>query len=162
MNHKLKLEKCHNVRVLKLFVECDPSQPSFKGFRISETFFTDFASELLKECLNRLPALEVVSFETFPSVEWDGDLMRCLQDEARRAGKRIVHVREEEEMENGPATSGSTKTMTAGEGEKTGDREDGPPPTVRALRHKMMKDSNFIIRASQLRHHQASVAEEVH
>lgn len=151
MNHKLKLEKCHNVRVLKVFVECDPSQPSFKGFRISETFFTDFASGLLRECVKRLPALEVVSFETFPSVQWDGDLMIKLQDEAKKAGKRLVHLREEEEEEDDALVVKATTKTSAKR-----------PQTVKELRRRMMEDSNFVIRASLLQQHPASLTEEVH
>ena len=149
INHKLKLEKCHNVRVLKVFVECDPSQPSFKGFRISETFFTDFAGGLTKETIRRLPSLEVVSFETFPSVQWDGDLMVRLQDEAKIAGKRLVHIREDDEDARVPF---KTKRNSGG-------RRD---LTVVELRQKMMADSHFIIKASQLQRHSASIAEEVH
>ena len=78
------------VRTLRVFVEVDPSSPIFKGFRLNRDFFTDFSGNLLKEVMERLPVLETVEFDAYPSVDRHGALMTRLLDETRKAGKRTT------------------------------------------------------------------------
>ncbi|KAL4819197.1 hypothetical protein BDW67DRAFT_155450 [Aspergillus spinulosporus] len=86
----LGLEEMTRLRLLKVFVECDPSHPVFDGFRISNNFYQDFAGGLLRQILERLPRLEHVEFDGNPSVMKGGALMKRLLHEARTAGKKIV------------------------------------------------------------------------
>ncbi|KAL4906554.1 hypothetical protein BDW74DRAFT_134360 [Aspergillus multicolor] len=90
VTRQLGLEEMTRLRVLKVFVECDPSHPVFNGFRISNDFYSDFAGGLLQQILEKLPRLEYVEFDGNPSVMKGGALMRRLLHEARTAGKKIV------------------------------------------------------------------------
>lgn len=79
-----------SVRTLKIFIECDPSHPVFRGFRVSRDYYTSFAGELLRKILNGLPSLVQVEFDGYPSVLKGGDLMKRLLMEARAANKKIL------------------------------------------------------------------------
>jgi hypothetical protein len=87
---KLGLTQMQRVRTLKVFVQCDPSQPFFEGFRISKDYYTGFAGDLLHQILEQLPNLLQVEFDAWPSVEKKGPLMSRLLSEVRTAGKKIL------------------------------------------------------------------------
>ena len=58
----LGLEDCVNLRVLKIFVECDPSEEVFQGFRgknATEETYKWFCVELLQGLFERVPSLEL-------------------------------------------------------------------------------------------------------
>ncbi|KAJ5667218.1 hypothetical protein N7507_003082 [Penicillium longicatenatum] len=78
------------LHTLRVFVECDPSQPVFEGFRVSKEYYTEFSGRLIKEILDRLPALKFVEFDAYPSVKRDGSLMTRLMKEALAANKKIT------------------------------------------------------------------------
>ena len=80
------------VRTLKVFVECDPSHDIFKGFRIGKNFFTEFAAELLEGIILRLPALDSVEYDGWPSVMREGPLMKRLIGVARKRGKKTSEL----------------------------------------------------------------------
>ncbi|KAL5342638.1 hypothetical protein BJX70DRAFT_302016 [Aspergillus crustosus] len=86
----LGLEDMIRLQLLKVFVECDPSHPVFEGWRISNSFYQDFAGGLLKQILERLPDLVYVEFDGNPSVLKNGALMKRLLLETRTAGKKVV------------------------------------------------------------------------
>lgn len=90
INDALGLDEMVNVKSLLVFVEVDPSDPVFNGFRISSTYFPDFCHDLLRKTLSRIPGLCRIVFESFPSVKWDGDLMTSLVSEAESTGLDIV------------------------------------------------------------------------
>ncbi|KAL8735382.1 MAG: hypothetical protein Q9166_000927 [cf. Caloplaca sp. 2 TL-2023] len=90
VSDRLGLEKCESVRTLRVFVEVDPSSPIFKGFRLNREFYTDFCGKLLAQVLERLPVLETVEFDAYPSVDRDGALMSRLLEKTREARKRIA------------------------------------------------------------------------
>ncbi|KAL9029760.1 MAG: hypothetical protein Q9196_002037 [Gyalolechia fulgens] len=96
VSDRLGLEDCTSVRTLRVFVEVDPSSPVFKGFRLNRDFFTHFSGTLLREVMDRLPVLETVEFDGYPSVDRHGALMTRLVDDARRAKKRITWGAERE------------------------------------------------------------------
>lgn len=77
-----------------MFVEVDPSSPVFKGFRLNRDFFTDFSGALLRDVLARLPAVDTVEFDAYPSVERSGALMTRLLKETRDADKRVAWGRQ--------------------------------------------------------------------
>ncbi|KAL8830527.1 MAG: hypothetical protein Q9170_005702, partial [Blastenia crenularia] len=90
VSDRLGLEDCTSVRTLRVFVEVDPSSPVFKGFRLNRDFFTHFSGDLLRGVIERLPVLETVEFDAYPSVDRHGALVTRLLDDARRANKRIA------------------------------------------------------------------------
>lgn len=88
---RLGLQHCIDVRTLKVFVEIDPSGEIFKGFRISDDFYTAFASGQLETVLEQCPAIEVIEFDAYPSVKKKDPLMTALLAVAHKAGKRIAY-----------------------------------------------------------------------
>ena len=85
----LGLKDATAVRVLKVFIEIDPSHSIFDGFRSSEGFYTEFSGKLLKGVIHRLPNLKEVQFDSYPSVSRDGPLMKRLLEEFTMAKKMI-------------------------------------------------------------------------
>ena len=92
VNSALGLENMVAVRSLKVFVEIDPSHDFFRGFRVGKDFYTRFSTELLEQIIKRLPALERVEFDGWPSVMREGPLMRSLVDVARVSGKTVIEL----------------------------------------------------------------------
>ena len=89
VNDRLGLEDATAVRMLKVFVEVDPSSDVFKGFRLAKDFFTDFSGALLEGVIERLRSLEKIEFDAYPSVSRDGNLLQRLVHEAKAGNKRI-------------------------------------------------------------------------
>ncbi|MCJ1398635.1 hypothetical protein MMC11_001835 [Xylographa trunciseda] len=94
VNDALGLHDATAVRVLKVFVEIDPSHPIFHGFRSGKNFYTNFSGALLREVISSLPSLEEVRFDKYPSVSYEGQLMTRLMDEARIGKKKITLARD--------------------------------------------------------------------
>ena len=92
MDGTLGLEEMESVRVVKVFVECDPSHEIFNGFRIDRDFFTGFSGGLLEGVLRRLPAVVRVELDGWPSVKREGPLVKRLLEVARDAGVRVSEV----------------------------------------------------------------------
>lgn len=90
VDDKMGLPEMTLLHTLRVFVECDPSQPIFEGFRVSKEYYTEFSGRLIKEILDRLPALRFVEFDAYPSVKRDGSLMTRLMKEALAANKKII------------------------------------------------------------------------
>ena len=90
VSDRLGLEQCIAVRTLRVFVEVDPSSPIFKGFRLNRDFFTNFSGNLLRGILERLPVLEVVEFDAYPSVDRHGALMTRLLHETENEQKKVA------------------------------------------------------------------------
>ena len=90
VNQGLGLHDMALTRTLKIFIECDPSQPIFEGFRVSKDYYTEFAGNLMQQILERLPGLVQVEFDGYPSVRKSGDLMLRLLDETRMANKKVL------------------------------------------------------------------------
>ncbi|KZZ90256.1 hypothetical protein AAL_07357 [Moelleriella libera RCEF 2490] len=87
VNDGLGLQHCVNVRKLTVFVECDPSDGIFKGFRRSEGFYESFSARLLSSLVAQLPGLKTIEFDAWPSVKRTGNMMRGLlavADESKR------------------------------------------------------------------------------
>jgi len=78
INDALGLTDCNNVRVLKVFVECDPSDAIFAGYRRSEGFYEQFCANLLEGILKEVPSIKVVEFDAYSSVKRTGDMMSGL------------------------------------------------------------------------------------
>lgn len=95
----LGLEQMSAVRTIKVFVECDPSHEIFRGFRIGKDFFTEFAAELLEGVMKRLPVLERVEYDGWPSVMREGPLVERLVGVAKEMGKSTVEMGTLRELE---------------------------------------------------------------
>lgn len=84
VNDALGLKGCIGVRRLKVFVECDPSNDVFKGFRHADGFYEEFSRGLFDDVLGEMPWLKVVEFDANPSVKKNGAMMRALLGVAER------------------------------------------------------------------------------
>ncbi|KAH8813050.1 hypothetical protein F5884DRAFT_634451, partial [Xylogone sp. PMI_703] len=78
VNPALGLRDCKNARVLKVFVECDPSDGIFKGFRHSDGFYEKFSQALLHDVLVDVPSIKIVEFDAWSSVKRGGDMIKGL------------------------------------------------------------------------------------
>ncbi|CAM1504881.1 Fc.00g024720.m01.CDS01 [Cosmosporella sp. VM-42] len=85
----LGLKDCVNVRTITVFVECDPGDNAFKGFRRSEGFYETFSCNLLSSILEEMPGVVLVEFDAYPSVKKSGDMMHGLIDIATQANRLI-------------------------------------------------------------------------
>lgn len=94
VNDALGLKDAYGVRLLRVFVEIDPSQPVFIGFRSGKNFYTNFSGNLLKQIIYSLPKLEEIEFEYYPSVSREGQLIKRLVEEAKAGGKKITWASE--------------------------------------------------------------------
>lgn len=95
VNDALGLADCTSVRVLRIFVECDPSDAIFKGFRKSEGFYEEFSASLLDEVMKKVPSIEIVEFDAYSSVKRSGDMMSGLEQVvAKYEGKSVEWGRE--------------------------------------------------------------------
>ena len=89
VNDALGLKDCVNVQRLKVFVECDPSDKVFKGFRQSEGFYEGFSRALLAGVIDQLPAVNIIEFDAWSSVKKSGDMMHVLLDVASQSNRLI-------------------------------------------------------------------------
>ncbi|CAH0027694.1 unnamed protein product [Clonostachys rhizophaga] len=89
VNDALGLADCTNVRTISVFVENDPSDSIYNGFRRDEGFYEDFCRNLLSKILESMPAITAIQFDGHPSVKKTGHMMKGLLDLAHTAGKSI-------------------------------------------------------------------------
>jgi len=89
INDGLGLQDCTSVRVLKVFVECDPSDGIFKGFRAGEGFYERFCQDLLEGVLKATPSIATVEFDAWTSVKRSGDMMQGLGKVVSSFGKIV-------------------------------------------------------------------------
>lgn len=89
VNDALGLADCTSVRVLKVFVECDPSDGIFKGFRMGEGAYERFSAALLDGVLEGVNSIKVVEFDAYSSVKRSGDMMAGLGEVVAKYGKVV-------------------------------------------------------------------------
>jgi hypothetical protein len=89
VNTALGLRDCYNVRKLTVFVECDPSDGIFNGFRRADGFYEGFCQDLLDAVLANMPWLDSVEFDAWPSVKKSGAMIRALLDAAAFQNRRV-------------------------------------------------------------------------
>ncbi|KAF2465281.1 uncharacterized protein BDR25DRAFT_85952 [Lindgomyces ingoldianus] len=78
------LRDATKVRLLRIFVECDPaSDPIFEGFRVGSGFYTEFSVNLLRGLLAQLPSISEVEFDAYPSVLKSSPLLEALVAEVK-------------------------------------------------------------------------------
>jgi len=90
INDGLGLKDCVNVMVLKIFVECDPSDTIFSGYRKAEGFYENFCADLLVGVLKEVPSVKVVEFDAYSSVKRAGDMMSGLVDVVGKFNKIVA------------------------------------------------------------------------
>ncbi len=90
VNDALGLRDCGSARVLKVFVECDPSDGYFAGFRKSEGFYEKFSAKLLDAVLKEIPTLQVIEFDAWKSVKRTGDMMSGLGEVVAKYDKVVA------------------------------------------------------------------------
>lgn len=89
VNDALGLKDCITVRALKVFVECDPSDAIFKGFRRGDGFYERFSQNLLENVLKEVPSIKLVEFDAWSSVKRTGDMISGLRDVVLRFEKVV-------------------------------------------------------------------------
>jgi len=89
VNDALGLADCTNTRVLKIFVECDPSDAIFKGFRAGDGFYERFSQNLLEGVLKEVPTINVVEFDAWSSVKRNGDMIAGLGEVVAKYDKVV-------------------------------------------------------------------------
>jgi len=89
VNDAMGLKDCTSVRVLKIFVECDPSDAIFKGFRASDGFYERFSQNLLEGVLKEVPTIKVVEFDAWSSVKRNGDMIAGLGEVVAKYDKVV-------------------------------------------------------------------------
>ncbi|KAI2604182.1 uncharacterized protein GGS25DRAFT_507274 [Hypoxylon fragiforme] len=108
VNPGLGLADCTNVTKLTVFIECDPGNDIFRGFRQPDNFYERFSKSLLLDVLEEMPWVERIEFDAWPSVKKSGALMRGLMELSTSRGLRIIWGKERgwtdaEEIEPQPA-----------------------------------------------------------
>ncbi|KAJ4415848.1 hypothetical protein N0V82_007108 [Gnomoniopsis sp. IMI 355080] len=89
VNDLLGLADCVNVRRLHVYIEIDPSDKIFAGWRKAPGFYENFCQNLLDDVLKGLPNAQMVQFDAHESVRKAGDMARGLLDVAR-ANQRTI------------------------------------------------------------------------
>jgi hypothetical protein len=90
VNDALGLAECTSVRVLKIFVECDPSDAIYKGFRKGDGFYEGFSANLLDEVMKRVPSIKTVEFDSYTAIKRSGGMMRALEEVATKYEGRMI------------------------------------------------------------------------
>ncbi|KAI0169991.1 hypothetical protein GGR52DRAFT_552479 [Hypoxylon sp. FL1284] len=89
VNEALGLSDCVSLAKLTVFVECDPGNEIFRGFRQPDNFYERFSKSLLTDVLDEMPWVERIEFDAWPSVKKSGALMRGLMELVTSRGLKI-------------------------------------------------------------------------
>ncbi|KAK5165908.1 uncharacterized protein LTR77_008832 [Saxophila tyrrhenica] len=89
----LGLADCTSLRTLKIFVECDPSDSIFTGFRgknATEETYKWFCVDLLRGIIEQARSLATVEIDAYPAVKKEAPLVMALRRNIEENGKRLV------------------------------------------------------------------------
>lgn len=89
----LGLADCTSLRTLKIFVQCDPSDSVFAGFRgknATEDTYKCFCVDLLRDILEHVPTLQTVEIDAYPGVKKDAPIVLALKWKVEEAQKRLA------------------------------------------------------------------------
>jgi len=89
VNSALGLADCMSVKRVDVFVECDPSDKWFNGFRRADGFYEEFCGGLLSQVLAAVPSVEQVSFDGNSTIRKQGAMMRSLLAVTSAAGRPV-------------------------------------------------------------------------
>lgn len=82
-----------SLRTLKIFVELDPSDDYFEGFRgkgNDKESYRNFCVGLLQGIIEQVPSLATVEVDAYPSVTKSAPLVLGLVAEVSKAGKKLA------------------------------------------------------------------------
>ncbi|KAK6440065.1 hypothetical protein LTR95_003711 [Oleoguttula sp. CCFEE 5521] len=89
----LGLRDCLNVRTLKVFVEVDPSEPHFEGFRgknSTKDTYKWFCVDLFEGIMRQAPSLQTVEVDIVEGMKGDAPVAVALCRAATNAGKILA------------------------------------------------------------------------
>jgi hypothetical protein len=89
----LGLQDCTGLKFLKIFVQCDPSDTHFNGFRgknADEDTYKWFCIDLLRGVLQQVPHLKIVEIDAFPGIKQSAPLIVAIREVVQDAGKKLV------------------------------------------------------------------------
>lgn len=90
---QLGLANCVHLRLLKIFVEIDPSDALFVGYRgmnATEDTYKWFCFDLLHGILDQVPSIEAVEIDAWPGVRPDSPLVAALRRKVEEFNKRLL------------------------------------------------------------------------
>ena len=89
----LGLEDCTSLRTLKVFVECDPSDNIFNGFRgtgATQDTYKNFCTNLVAGILAQVPSLETIELDAYPGVKKEAPLVMALRRKVEESDTQLV------------------------------------------------------------------------
>lgn len=89
VNPLLGLDDCVNVRRLCVYIEIDPSDTTFNGWRVNNGFYESFCQKLLDDILKGLPNADKIEFDARKCVRKGCDMMQRLLEVARTNQRQI-------------------------------------------------------------------------
>lgn len=89
VNPLLGLDDCANVRRLCVYIEIDPGDNIFNGWRVNHGFYESFCQNLLDDVLKGLPNADRVQFDARQCVRKGCDMTQGLLDIARANNRQI-------------------------------------------------------------------------
>ncbi|KAF2748481.1 hypothetical protein M011DRAFT_466885 [Sporormia fimetaria CBS 119925] len=91
MDNRLRIGDCVYLRILKIFVECDPASDAiFNGFTLGPEVYTMYSVELVRALLGLTPSVEEMEFDAYPGITKSSPLLQALVREAKAHQKRIT------------------------------------------------------------------------
>lgn len=88
----LGLEECVSLKMLKIFVEIDPSRDFFNGFRgrgNTRDTYKLFCTKMVGDIFSRVPSIVAVELDAFPGVGKDSPLLAALVGVVTQASKNV-------------------------------------------------------------------------
>lgn len=92
VTESLGLKDATNVRILKVMVQVDTSDPMFNGYRargLGDTFYEDFSKSLLDKILEAVPSINEVQLDAWTSIQKDGPMISGLMGVVKQHKKVI-------------------------------------------------------------------------
>lgn len=92
VTESLGLKDATNVRILKVMVQVDTSDPMFNGYRargLGDSFYEDFSKALLENILEAVPSINEVQLDAWPSIQKDGPMISGLMGVVKQHRKVI-------------------------------------------------------------------------
>ena len=89
----LGLADCTNLRTIKIWVDCDPTDSVFNGFRgpnATEDTYVWFCCDLLQGIFEQVPSMETVEIDHDMRVKLDSPLTEALKSKAKEWNKRFT------------------------------------------------------------------------
>ncbi|QIW98454.1 hypothetical protein AMS68_003972 [Peltaster fructicola] len=90
---ELGLVECTSLRLLRIFIELDPSEQVFAGFRgqnATENTYKEFCLEILAGIYDRVPSISTVEIDAFPAIRKDSPMVVAIRRQIKQYGKAFV------------------------------------------------------------------------